>query len=161
MIIPYASLFKAAGARHRVDPALLAAVARAESGFNPNAVSPAGALGLMQLMPDTAAYLGVNPMDPAQAIDGAARLLANNLRQFGSVALAAAAYNAGPGAVSQYGGIPPYPETQNYVRKVLAYQDEFEGSIGAGLNWETTAVAGTAVAGAAALAWWLKRRFLG
>lgn len=116
----YAGLFLQAGARYGVSPSLLAAVAQAESGFNPGAVSPAGAIGLMQLMPGTAAGLGVDPHDPAQAIDGAARLLASNLRQFGSVELAVAAYNAGAGAVQRYGGIPPYPETQAYVAKVVS-----------------------------------------
>jgi len=120
----YAPLFTAAGAKYGVPPALLAAVARAESGFNPGAVSSAGAQGLMQLMPSTAQGLGVNPHDPAQAIDGAARLLANNLHTFGSVPLAVAAYNAGAGAVSRYHGIPPYPETQAYVQRVLAYAGE-------------------------------------
>lgn len=146
--IPYASLFVAAGKRHGVDPALLAAVARQESGFNPNARSPAGALGLMQIMPDTARYLGVNPYDPEEAVDGAARLLASNLRQFGSTALAVAAYNAGPGAVVKYAGIPPYSETQNYVQKVLAYQREYEGAIGTGRSPATTAL--LVVGGAAA-----------
>jgi len=130
MNIPYASLFVAAGKKYGVDPALLAAVAKAESQFDPNAVSPAGALGLMQIMPSTAANLGVNPLDPPQAVDGAARLLQQNLKKFGSTSLALAAYNAGPGAVVQYGGIPPYPETQNYVRKVLEYQKEFTGFLG-------------------------------
>jgi soluble lytic murein transglycosylase-like protein len=115
---PYAEHFRAAGTRHGVAPELLAAVAWTESGFQPEAVSPAGAMGLMQLMPGTAAALGVDPMDPAQAIDGAARYLRQALDQFGDVALAA--YNAGPGAVQQYGGIPPFPETQAYVQKVLA-----------------------------------------
>ena len=76
----------------------------------------------MQLMPGTAASLGVNPYDPAQAINGAAKMLSGLIREFGSVSLAVAAYNAGPGAVQQYGGIPPYPETQAYVQKVLDYQ---------------------------------------
>jgi len=132
MSIPYASLFVAAGKKYHVDPALLAAMARAESGFNPNAMSPAGARGLMQIMPEVAANLGVNPMDPAQAIDGAARLMKQNLQRFGSTPLAVAAYNAGPGAVAQAGGIPPYAETQNYVQKVLQYQNEYEGAIGSG-----------------------------
>lgn len=117
---PYADLFAAAGARHGVDPALVAAVARAESGFNPSAVSPAGALGLMQFMPSTAAGIGIDPLDPAQAIDGGARYLAAQLERFGSVELALAAYNAGPGAVASWGGVPPYRETQNYVQKVLS-----------------------------------------
>ena len=98
---------------------LLNAVAKNESNYNPNAVSPAGARGLMQIMPATARELGVNPMVPEQAIDGAARLLASNLRQFKSVDLAVAAYNAGAGAVSRYGGIPPYSETRTYVQRVL------------------------------------------
>jgi soluble lytic murein transglycosylase-like protein len=116
--VPYADLFTRAGAKHGVSPRLLAAVAKVESGFNPNAVSPAGARGLMQIMPATARGLGVNPMDPAQAVDGAARLLADHLKTFDSVPLALAAYNAGAGAVRKYNGIPPYAETQAYVPKV-------------------------------------------
>lgn len=123
--VPYADLFSSAGARHGVDPALLAAVAKAESQFNPRAVSHAGAQGLMQLMPGTAKGLGVtDSFDPAQAVDGAARLLKGHLARFGSVELALAAYNAGPGAVTKHGGIPPYAETQAYVPKVLAYFEE-------------------------------------
>jgi soluble lytic murein transglycosylase-like protein len=118
----FADLFASAGAAHGVDPALLAAVAEVESGLDPTAVSPAGAQGLMQLMPATAAELGVtDPFDPAQAVDGAARLLRGHLDRFGSVELALAAYNAGGGAVSRHGGIPPYPETQAYVRRVLEH----------------------------------------
>lgn len=116
----YRGLFEQAGQRYGVAPDLLAAVAQAESGFNPGAVSGAGARGLMQLMPATARGLGVDPTNPAQAIDGAARLLSQNLRTFGSASLALAAYNAGPGAVSQYHGVPPYAETRSYVTKVLA-----------------------------------------
>ena len=118
---PYAALFTQAAAKYGVPANLLAGVAQAESNFNPNAVSHAGAEGLMQIMPSTAAGLGVNPMDPAQAVDGAARILAGNLQRFGSTPLAVAAYNAGAGAVAKYGGIPPYPETQAYVNKVLAF----------------------------------------
>lgn len=118
---PYAGLINAAAARTGVPGELLAAVARQESGFNPRAVSPAGAQGLMQLMPGTARGLGVeNPFDPAQAVDGAARLLRSLLDRFGSTELALAAYNAGPGAVSRYDGIPPYRETQDYVRNIMA-----------------------------------------
>ena len=116
---PYDALFAQATQRYGLPAGLLAAVARTESNDNPAALSPAGAQGLMQLMPGTAAGLDVNPLDPAQAIDGAARILAGNLRTFGTVPLALAAYNAGAGAVEQYGGIPPYPETQNYVNKVM------------------------------------------
>jgi soluble lytic murein transglycosylase-like protein len=118
----FRGLFTAAGSRYGVSPDLLAAVARAESGFDPQARSGAGAIGLMQIMPGTARGLGIDPRDPAQAVDGAARLLADGLRSYdGSVPLALAAYNAGPGAVSKYGGIPPYPETQAYVRRVQSY----------------------------------------
>jgi soluble lytic murein transglycosylase-like protein len=116
----YRDQFAAAGARHGVAPELLAAVAWTESGFRADAVSPAGAIGLMQIMPATAAALGVDPRDPAQAIDGAARYLRQALDQFGDIRLALAAYNAGPGAVERFGGIPPYPETQTYVQKVMA-----------------------------------------
>ncbi len=117
---PYAALFVAAGRRHGVDPALLSAVAKAESAYNPNAVSHAGARGLMQLMPGTARSLGVNPLDPPQAVDGAARLLKQLLGRFdGRVDLALAGYNAGPGAVARYGGIPPYAETRTYVERVM------------------------------------------
>ena len=114
-----------AGSRHGVDPALLAAVAQQESGFDASAVSPAGAQGLMQFMPATARGLGVDPFDPASAVDGAARYLADLTRQFGSTELGLAAYNAGPGTVSRYGGIPPYLETQNYVRAVLTKAEAY------------------------------------
>lgn len=115
------SLFERAAQRSGVPAALLAAVAKQESGFDPSAVSSAGAEGLMQLMPSTAAGLGVDAFDPQQAVDGAATLLASYLQQYGgSVPLALAAYNAGPGAVARYGGIPPYTQTQNYVRDIMA-----------------------------------------
>lgn len=117
---PYADLFARAAAKTGLSASLLSAVAKVESDYDPSAVSPAGAEGLMQLMPGTAQDLGVNPFDPAQAVDGAARLLAGNLQQFGSIPLALAAYNAGPNAVQQYGGIPPYPETQAYVQRVMS-----------------------------------------
>jgi peptidoglycan DL-endopeptidase CwlO len=121
----YGDLFAAAGARYNVSPALLASVAKTESNFDPNAVSKAGAQGLMQLMPSTAQSLGVNPLDPAQAVDGAARLLRSLLDSFGGdTKLAVAAYNAGSAAVKRYGGVPPYAETQNYVRRVLAGMQE-------------------------------------
>jgi peptidoglycan DL-endopeptidase CwlO len=123
--VPYADLFTRAGNRHGVDPALLAAVASQESGFDSRATSPAGAQGLMQFMPATARGLGVDPLDPSSAVDGAARYLADLGRQFGSTSLALAAYNAGPGNVSRHGGIPPFPETQNYVRAVLAKAEAY------------------------------------
>ena len=117
--VPYADMFIRAGAKHGVSAKLLAAVAKVESGYDPQAVSPAGAQGLMQLMPGTAKGLGVrDSFDPAQAIEGAAKLLAHNLKEFKSVPLALAAYNAGGGAVHKYGGIPPFAETQAYVPKV-------------------------------------------
>jgi peptidoglycan DL-endopeptidase CwlO len=116
----FAALFRAAEQRNGLPPGLLNAVAKHESSYNPRAVSPAGARGLMQIMPATARELGVDPMVPAQAIDGAARYLASNLRRFGSVDLAVAAYNAGPGAVSRHGGIPPYAETRTYVQRVMS-----------------------------------------
>lgn len=116
----YNGLFTAAGAKYNISPNLLAAVAKAESGFNASAKSGAGALGLMQIMPGTAKGLGVDPMNPTQAVDGAAKMLSGLVSKFGSTSLALAAYNAGPGAVQKYDGIPPYTETQNYVKKVLA-----------------------------------------
>jgi cell wall-associated NlpC family hydrolase len=118
--VPYADLFTRAGSRHGVDPALLAAVAQQESGFDARAVSPAGAQGLMQFMPATAQGLGVDALDPASAVEGAARYLSRLTDQFGSTELALAAYNAGPGTVRRYGGVPPYPETQDYVRSVTS-----------------------------------------
>ena len=123
--VPYADLFTQAAGRYGVDAALLAAVASQESGFDSQALSPAGAQGLMQFMPATAAGLGVDPLDPSSAIDGAARYLSSLTRQFGSTDLALAAYNAGPGTVRRYGGIPPYPETQNYVRAVTTKAEAY------------------------------------
>jgi peptidoglycan DL-endopeptidase CwlO len=123
--VPYADLFAQAGARHGVSPALLAGVAKTESGFDRAAVSPVGAKGLMQFMPATAAGLGVNAADPASAIDGAARYLRDLTDRFGSTDLALAAYNAGPGAVSRAGGIPPYAETQAFVRKVTTAAEAY------------------------------------
>jgi cell wall-associated NlpC family hydrolase len=123
--VPYADLFSRAASRYGVDASVLAAMANQESGFNSQAVSPAGAQGLMQFMPSTAAGLGVNPLDPNSAIDGAARYLSTLTKQFGSTDVALAAYNAGPGAVSQYGGIPPFSETQNYVRSVMTKAEAY------------------------------------
>jgi soluble lytic murein transglycosylase-like protein len=106
---------------HRVDPRLLAAVAHHESGFNASVISRAGAIGIMQLMPDTARFLGVNAFDARENIFGGARYLRTLLDTFhGDLNLTLAAYNAGPGAVQRYGGVPPYRETQAYVKNVRA-----------------------------------------
>ena len=102
-----------------VDPSLFTRLVNQESRFKPNAVSSAGAMGLTQLMPGTAAELGVDPSDPIQNLRGGARYLRQQLDRFGDPALALAAYNAGPGRVAQYGGIPPFQETQDYVSKIL------------------------------------------
>lgn len=100
--------------------ALFRALIWQESRFNPNARSPKGALGLAQLMPGTAAHLGVDPHDPVQNLDGGARYLLAQLQAFGSPLLALAAYNAGPEAVRKYGGVPPYRETRDYVSRILS-----------------------------------------
>lgn len=125
------AMFEASAARNKVPVALVMAVARAESSFRADAVSPAGARGMMQLMPETGAGLGVkNFFDPAQSIEGGARYLRNALRIFdGDVTKAVASYNAGVGAVQRYGGVPPYTETQNYVGKVLQYAREYGLSV--------------------------------
>jgi len=114
-------LIAGAAARHRIDPDFLASVVGAESGFNSGAVSVKGARGLMQLMPDTAAELGVaDVLDPAANLDGGARYLRQLLdRYHGDAVKALAAYNAGPERVDQYGGVPPYPETRAYVVRVI------------------------------------------
>lgn len=116
----YAPAIARAAQRWNVSAALLAAQLYAESGFNPFAVSPAGAQGIAQFMPGTARAYGLaDPFDAPQAIDAQGRMMRDLLRQFGSVPLALAAYNAGPGAVSGCGCIPPYPETQAYVARIL------------------------------------------
>ena len=120
---PYVQEIQDAADRYGVPMKLVSAVIRAESGFNPRAVSRKGAQGLMQLMPTTAAILGVrNSFDPRENIDGGVRHLRSLIDRFPNrLPLAIAAYNAGERAVVQHGGIPPYPETQDYVTKVLAF----------------------------------------
>jgi soluble lytic murein transglycosylase-like protein len=124
---PYDALIDASAQRNGIDPALLKGLIRQESNFDPTAGSSAGAQGLTQLMPGTAAALGVgNPSDPAQSIEGGARYLRQQLDHFGGdTTKALAAYNAGPGAVERFGGVPPYAETQGYVQHVLAYAQEY------------------------------------
>ena len=116
---PYIAAINAAAQKAGIDPKLLAALAWSESGFRADAVSSAGAIGMTQLMPATAAGMGVDPYDAAENLEGGAKYLAVQLRKFGRADLALAAYNAGPTAVSRAGGIPPYAETQGFVNRVL------------------------------------------
>ncbi len=149
------AIFEEASSRYGVSVSLLKAVAKAESNFNPKAVSKAGAIGVMQLMPATARSLGVsNPYDARQNIMGGAKYLKENLDRFGgNVNLALAAYNAGPNSVQKYGGIPPYKETQNYVKTVNSYMSGSPllagktvqtGGLGSmwGLGYENNSLAG-------------------
>jgi soluble lytic murein transglycosylase-like protein len=123
-------LIREVAQRHGVEADLVEAVIRVESGGNAGAVSPKGARGLMQLMPATAAVLGVrNVFDPRENIEGGVRYLRYLMERYpGNLPFVLAAYNAGEGAVSQHGGIPPYPETQQYVRKVLGFRSRVAGS---------------------------------
>lgn len=114
--------FLRAARRYRLDPALLKAIAKAESNFDPRAVSSKGAMGLMQLMPATAKAYGVrNPFNPEENVLGAAAFLKELFEEFGDVRLVLAAYNAGPERVRTYGGVPPYPETRTYIQRVLKF----------------------------------------
>ena len=115
----YKSVIEGLSSKYDIPSKLLMSVVHSESGFNPNATSSAGAIGLMQLMPGTARDLGVDPTDPMQNLEGGTRYLKQQLDRFGSVPLALAAYNAGPGAVKKYGGVPPFKETRDYVDKVM------------------------------------------
>jgi len=128
--VPYGAEITAAAQRHGIDPALLAGLVRQESNFDPTAGSPAGARGLTQLMPGTAAGLGVTDVtDPQQSLEGGAKYLKQQLDAFGGdVTKALAAYNAGPGAVHRFGGVPPYAETQSYVQKVQAFAAAYRGT---------------------------------
>jgi soluble lytic murein transglycosylase-like protein len=128
----YDPLIEQAAARYGIDPAVLHGLIQQESGFDPEAQSSAGAAGLTQLMPGTASSLGVaNPLDPAESIEGGARYLSQMMSRFGgNTEDALAAYNAGPGAVQEYGGVPPYAETQSYVQKVLGYAEAYRQAHG-------------------------------
>ena len=128
----HAAQFKAAAKSTGVDDAWLRAIAHAESGFDAAAVSPKGAQGVMQLMPDTAREFGVvDPFSSAQSIDGGARLLKSLIRRYkGDLTLVAAAYNAGIGTVSRYRGVPPYAETRAYLVKVLALHARYREALG-------------------------------
>jgi soluble lytic murein transglycosylase-like protein len=130
----FESQIRSAAVYNHVDESLIRAIIHAESAYHPDAVSPKGAQGLMQLMPETQAVLNVrNPFDPAHNIAGGVRHLSALLREFeGDISLAAAAYNAGSGAVKRYGGVPPFAETREYVRRVKIlyrrYQDAVAGA---------------------------------
>jgi soluble lytic murein transglycosylase-like protein len=130
--VPYQSLIEEACAKYGIEPSLLAGLIEQESHFQADVGSGTGAQGLTELMPETAASLGVtDPHDPTQSIDAGARLLSEKLSEFGgNKELALAAYNAGSGAVQEYNGIPPYPETQEYVQKVLGYAAGYASDFG-------------------------------
>lgn len=124
----YDSLIVREARAQRLDPALIKAVIAAESNFSPRAVSRAGAQGMMQLMPKTAEQLGVeDPFHTAENVNGGTRYLRKMLDRYGDLSRALAAYNAGPTAVDHYQGIPPYPETKAYVKRVLAYYRGYRG----------------------------------
>ena len=124
----YDPLIGQAAQAHRLPPALVKAVIAAESDFDPRAVSRAGAQGLMQLMPTTAAVLGVaDPLEPTQNVHGGVSYLRSLLDRYGDLTRALAAYNAGPEAVDHYGGVPPYHETRAYVDRVLTYYRHYHG----------------------------------
>jgi soluble lytic murein transglycosylase-like protein len=116
---PYLQMARQAARKHGIPEDLFLRLIQQESAWNPRARSHKGAMGLAQLMPGTARYLGVDPSDPRQNLEGGARYLAEQFRTFGSWRLALAAYNAGPGAVEKHKGVPPFRETRNYVRVIL------------------------------------------
>ena len=115
---PYLQMARSAASRYGIPSGLFLRLVQQESGWNPSAVSPKGAIGLAQLMPQTARVLGVDPHDPAENLEGGARYLRQQYDRFGNWRLALAAYNAGPEAVERHGGVPPYRETRNYVRVI-------------------------------------------
>jgi soluble lytic murein transglycosylase-like protein len=125
----FQNMIETVASKYQVDAKLVKAVVQTESNFDANAVSSAGAEGLMQLMPATAQELGVqNTLDPMQNLDGGVRYLRKMLDAYdGNVSVALAAYNAGPGTVNEYGGVPPYEETQNYVSRVLGQYNQNSG----------------------------------
>lgn len=133
--MPYGRLIDRAARRHQIDGLLLASIMEAESGFNPYAISPRGALGLMQVMPDTAGFHTVEDLlEPAVNIELGSRYIARLLDEFeGDVTLALAGYNAGPAMVKRYGGLPPFPETQRYVDRVLTRYVRLQRSL-----WQTS-----------------------
>ena len=129
-IVDPTRMIRAAAKKHKVKPALVKSIVAAESAFNANAVSPRGALGLMQLMPATAQQYGADPLIPEQNIDAGTRYLGALIQRYGKypngLKRAIAAYNAGPGTVDRYKGIPPYKETRGYVVRVLTYMKQYE-----------------------------------
>lgn len=132
--VPYRDLIQRISHRYQIDPHLVAALVQQESNFNPTAMSVDSAMGLTQMIPGTAAMLGVtDPTNPRQALDGGIRYLKMLLRRFkGNVEFALAGYNAGPGNVQKYGGIPPFAETRDYVRRIMArYKEKAAGAFAA------------------------------
>jgi soluble lytic murein transglycosylase-like protein len=129
MVDPTA-MIRVSARKHKVRPALVKGIVAAESAFNANAISPKGAMGLMQLMPETAQEYGADPFVPEQNIEAGTRYLRALMQKYGKyrngLRRAIAAYNAGPGAVDRYRGVPPYKETRGYVTRVLAYMRQFE-----------------------------------
>ncbi len=126
--VRYDGLIQLTARKHDLPPALIKAVIAAESNFQPGAISRKGAQGLMQLMPDTARSLGVeDPFHPSENVNGGTRYLRDLVTRYGDLDRALAAYNAGPRAVDRYGGVPPYPETRDYVARVLNYYRRYDG----------------------------------
>ncbi len=129
-IVDPTHMIRVAAAKHKVRPALVKGIVAAESAFNANAISAKGAIGLMQLMPETAEQYGVDPLVPEQNIDGGTRYLQHLIAKYAKykngLKRAIAAYNAGPGVVDRFRGVPPYRETKGYVTRVLAFMRQYE-----------------------------------